>query len=74
MDILDDEAMGRRMSQHFHASQKELREGEPADTPITVVYQESAGVDIQWPEMKEDFHSKWRTRMKIALECYFFTT
>ena len=43
MDILDDEVMDRRMSQHFHASQKEPREGEPADTPITAAYQESAG-------------------------------
>ena len=73
MDILDDEVMDQWTSQHFHASQKELCEGEPADTPITVVYQESVGIDIQWPEMEEDIHSKWRTRMKIALECYFFT-
>merc|ERR1712008_449195 len=54
MDILGDEVMDQRMSQHFHAAQKEPREGEPADTPITVVYQEGAGADVQWPEMKED--------------------
>merc|ERR1719230_847111 len=54
MDILDDEVMDQRMSQHFYASEKEPREGEPADTPITVVYQEGAGSDIQWPEMKKD--------------------
>merc|ERR1711933_412680 len=54
MDILDDEVMDQRMSQHFYASQKEPREGEPADTPITVGYQEGAGADVQWPEMKED--------------------
>ena len=54
MDILDDEVMDQRMSQHFYASEKEPREGQPADTPITVVYQEGAGADIQWPEMKED--------------------
>merc|ERR1712183_985920 len=53
MDILDDEVMDQRMSQHFYASQKEPREGEPVDTPVTVVYQEGAGADIQWPEMKE---------------------
>merc|ERR1740129_2635757 len=33
MDILDDEVMDQRMSQHFYASQKEPREGEPVDTP-----------------------------------------
>jgi len=54
MDVLDDEVMDQRMSQHFYASEKEPREGEPAETPITVVYQEGAGSDIQWPEMKED--------------------
>jgi len=54
MDVLDDEVMDQRMSQHFYASQKEPREGEPTDTPITVVYQDGAGADIQWPEMKED--------------------
>jgi len=54
MDILDDEVMDQRMSQHFYASQKEPREGEPAELPITVVYQEGAGADVQWPEMKED--------------------
>jgi len=54
MDILDDEVMDQRMSQHFYASQKEPREGEPAETPLTVVYQAGAGADIQWPEMKED--------------------
>merc|ERR1712129_60167 len=60
MDILDDEVMDQRMSQHFYASQKEPREGEPADTPITVVYQEGAGADVQWPEMRGHlggFHS-----------------
>merc|ERR1711972_14570 len=54
MDILDDEVMDQRMSQHFYASQKEPREGEPAETPITVVYAQGAGKDVQWPEMKED--------------------
>merc|ERR1719230_2482433 len=29
MDVLDDEVMDQRMSQHFYASQKEPREGEP---------------------------------------------
>ena len=58
MDILDDKVMDQWTSQHLHASQKGLRKGEPADTPITVAYQESAGADIQWPEMKEDIHSK----------------
>merc|ERR1711915_259468 len=43
MDVLDDEVMDQRMSQHFYASEKEPREGEPAETPITVVYQEGAG-------------------------------
>merc|ERR1712037_709832 len=33
MDLLDDEVMDQRMSQHFYASQKEPREGEPADLP-----------------------------------------
>merc|ERR1719221_538999 len=54
MDLLDDEVMDQRMSQHFYASEKEPKEGQPADLPITVVYQEGAGKDIQWPEMKED--------------------
>merc|ERR1712124_241313 len=54
MDILDDEVMDQRMSQHFYASQKEPRQGEPVEPPITVVYQEGAGKDIQRPEMKED--------------------
>jgi len=54
MDMLDDEVMDQRMSQHFYASQKEPRQAEPVDTPITVVYQGGAGADIQWPEMKED--------------------
>merc|ERR1719458_1533020 len=54
MDILDDEVMDQRMSQHFYASEKEPKEGQPADLPITVVYQEGAGKDVQWPEMKED--------------------
>ena len=54
MDILDDEVMDQRMSQHFYASEKEPRQGTPADAPITVTYQEGAGADIQWPEMKED--------------------
>merc|ERR1719356_1380131 len=54
MDILDDEVMDQRMSQHFYASQKEPRQGQPADTPITVTYAAGAGADIQWPEMKED--------------------
>merc|ERR1719412_1203708 len=54
MDMLDDEVMDQRMSQHFYASQKEPRQGEPVSTPITVVYQAGAGKDIQWPEMKED--------------------
>merc|ERR1711997_338721 len=54
MDILDDEVMDQRMSQHFYASQKEPREGDPADTPIVVGYQEGAGKDVKWPEMKED--------------------
>merc|ERR1719244_1454671 len=54
MDILDDEVMDQRMSQHFYASEKEPREGEPAEVPIKVVYQEGAGADVQWPEMKED--------------------
>merc|ERR1711879_600986 len=54
MDLLDDEVMDQRMSQHFYASQKEPRAAEPVDPPITVVYQEGAGKDIQWPEMKED--------------------
>merc|ERR1711976_356898 len=38
MDMLDDEVMDQRMSQHFYASQKEPRAAEPVDTPITVVY------------------------------------
>merc|ERR1711985_162554 len=54
MDLLDDEVMDQRMSQHFYASQKEPRKAEPVDTPITVVYKAGAGKDIQWPEMKED--------------------
>jgi len=54
MDTLDDEVMDQRMSQHFYASQKEPRAAEPADTPMTIVYQAGAGADIQWPEMKED--------------------
>jgi len=54
MDILDDEVMDQRMSQHFYASEKEPRQGEPASTPMTIVYQEGAGKDVQWPEMKED--------------------
>jgi hypothetical protein len=54
MDLLDDEVMDQRMSQHFYASQKEPRQGEPVDVPVTVGYQEGAGGDIQWPEMKED--------------------
>jgi len=54
MDVLDDEVMDQRMSQHFYASEKEPKLGEPADTPITVTYQAGAGADIQWPEMKED--------------------
>jgi len=44
MDMLDDEVMDQRMSQHFYASQKEPRQGEPVSTPITVVYQERADV------------------------------
>jgi len=54
MDMLDDEVMDQRMSQHFYASEKEPRSGTPVDPPITVTYQEGAGADIQWPEMKED--------------------
>merc|ERR1719337_821608 len=54
MDMLDDEVMDQRMSQHFYASQKEPRQGDPVDAPITVGYQEGAGQDVQWPEMKED--------------------
>merc|ERR1719478_930944 len=54
MDLLDDEVMDQRMSQHFYASQKEPRKAEPVDTPITVVYKAGAGKDVQWPEMKED--------------------
>jgi len=54
MDILDDEVMDQRMSQHFYASQKEPRSAEPADAPMTIVYQDGAGKDIQWPEMVED--------------------
>merc|ERR1712186_2795 len=54
MDMLDDEVMDQRMSQHFYASQKEPRQGEPAEPPIAVVYKEGAGKDVQWPEMKED--------------------
>jgi len=54
MDMLDDEVMDQRMSQHFYASQKEPRQAEPVDTPITVTYAAGAGADIQWPEMKED--------------------
>merc|ERR1712139_351324 len=54
MDMLDDEVMDQRMSQHFYSSQKEPRSGEPVEPPITVVYQEGAGKDIQWPGMKED--------------------
>jgi len=54
MDILDDEVMDQRMSQHFYASEKEPKQGQPADTPITVTYKAGAGADIQWPEMKED--------------------
>ena len=45
MDVLDDEVMDQRMSQHFYASQKQPREGEPAETPLTVVYQAGAGAD-----------------------------
>merc|ERR1719217_818116 len=54
MDILDDEVMDQLMSQHFYASQKEPKQAEPVDTPITIVYKAGAGKDIQWPEMKED--------------------
>jgi len=54
MDILDDEVMDQRMSQHFYASEKEPKLGQPADTPMTVTYKAGAGADIQWPEMKED--------------------
>jgi len=54
MDLLDDEVMDQRMSQHFYASQKAGRLAEPVDLPISVVYQEGAGQDIKWPEMKED--------------------
>ncbi|CAE8610958.1 unnamed protein product [Polarella glacialis] len=54
MDLLGDEVMDQRMSQHFHASEKAGRLAEPVDLPITVVYQEGAGQDIKWPQMKED--------------------
>merc|ERR550514_468823 len=54
MDVLDDEVMDQRMSQHFYASAKEPKQGEPADTPMTITYKAGAGADIQWPEMKED--------------------
>jgi len=53
MDILDDEVMDQRMSQHFYASEKEPRQGEPADVPIKVGYQDGAGKDVKWPEMKD---------------------
>ncbi|CAE8718273.1 unnamed protein product [Polarella glacialis] len=54
MDLLDDEVMDQRMSQHFYASEKAGRLADPVDLPITVVYQEGAGQDIEWPQMKED--------------------
>merc|ERR1712190_97062 len=47
MDMLDDEVMDPRMSQSFYASEKEPREGEVAEAPLTIVYQEGAGKDIQ---------------------------
>ncbi|CAE8595594.1 unnamed protein product [Polarella glacialis] len=54
MDLLDDEVMDQRMSQHFYASEKAGRLAEPVDPPITNVYQAGAGQDITWPQMKED--------------------
>ncbi|CAE8682711.1 unnamed protein product [Polarella glacialis] len=54
MDLLDDEVMDQRMSQHFYASEQAGRLAEPVDLPINVVYQEGAGQDIKWPQMKED--------------------
>ncbi|CAE8647316.1 unnamed protein product [Polarella glacialis] len=54
MDLLDDEVMDQRMSQHLYASEKAGRLAEPVDLPITVLYQEGAGQDIEWPQMKED--------------------
>jgi len=52
LDLLDDEVMDQRMSQHFYASEKAGRLAEPVELPITVVYQEGAGQDIEWPQMK----------------------
>merc|ERR1719436_90173 len=47
MDMLDDEVMDQRMSQHFYASQKQPRQGEPVDTPVSIVYAEGAGNNIK---------------------------
>jgi len=60
MDMLDDEVMDPRMSQSFYASEKEPKEGAPAELPITMTFQEGAGADIQWPEMKEDGYEGFR--------------
>ena len=47
MDILENEVMDLRTLQHRYPSQKGLRKGEHADTPITVAHQKTAGADIQ---------------------------
>ncbi|CAE8583574.1 unnamed protein product [Polarella glacialis] len=54
MELLGDEVMDQRMSQHLYASEKAGRLADPVDLPITVVYQEGAGQDIELPQMKED--------------------
>jgi len=60
MDMLDDEVMDPRMSQSFYASEKEPKQGETAELPITIGFQEGAGANIKWPEMKEDGYEGFR--------------
>merc|ERR1712032_873244 len=60
MDMLDDEVMDPRMSQSFYASEKEPKQGQSAELPITIGFQEGAGADIKWPEMKEDGYEGFR--------------
>jgi len=51
MDI-PGEVMDQRMSQHFYVSRRKKNHAKVS--PITVVYQEGAGADVQWLEMKDD--------------------
>merc|ERR1712050_791809 len=55
MDIMDDEIMDQRFSQHFYNSlETEGRKAEPAEAPLTIVYSEIPGYDGKFPEIKED--------------------